>query len=213
MNGRSCRVCGGAIGQGESRCPHCGTPVGSGISRVWVLTFFVMGVALGLLLLLLQQPGLPDGVAEVTAQPAPVKSQARAIEQPRPRKVVPKPKPKPKPEPIAPAPVQPQQTVAEEPPLPATANPTIEPMNCDRRAAEAVRDKARTLATITQRGETVQLNLTRQWEYYLPGHRRSFVETFAEADRCLHGRPRVIRFNFRGVEVARVSADGAIVMK
>ena len=195
MKGGSCRVCGGAIGRGESNCPHCGTRVGTGISRVWVLTFFVMGIALGLMLLILQQQGLPEWQGMDSSQPAPANSQARAVEQPRPRK----PKPRAKSTPTPPAP-------------PVTASTTIEPMNCDHRAAEAVRDKARTLSTITQQGEIVQLNLTRQWEYYSPGHRHSFVEAFAEADRCLHGRPRVIRFSFRGVEVAVVSAEGAVVM-
>ena len=100
MKGRSCRVCGGAIGRGETSCPHCGTRVGTGISRVWVLTFFVMGVALGLMLLILQQQGLPEWLnltatpsaaqPAATKSPAPAQSKVRSVERPRPRTVQPK---------------------------------------------------------------------------------------------------------------------------
>lgn len=216
MKARSCRVCGGAIGPGESNCPHCGTLVGTGVSRVWVLTFFVMGVALGLMLLILQQQWLPDGEAVDTAQPAPVKGPAKTAKPAPPRTLTakrnPNPNPNPKPNPKPNPNPNPNPTLSP-PPQPVTENTTIEPINCDRRAAEAVRDKARTLSSITQQGDTVQLTLTRQWEYYSAGHRQSFVETFAEADRCLYGRPRMIRFSYRGEEVARVSVEGAVVMK
>lgn len=196
MKRRSCRVCGGVIGRGDTSCPYCGTPVGTGISRVWVLTFFVMGVALGLMLLILQQQGMPERPQLEVAQATTTKSRDTTIKSPAPRKVAPKSPP----------------LAAPQPP-PATASTTIEPINCDRHAAEAIRDKARTLATITQQGDVVRLNLTRQWDYFTPGHRQSFVETFAEADRCLHGRLRLIRFSYRGEEVAMVSAEGAVQMK
>jgi hypothetical protein len=87
------------------------------------------------------------------------------------------------------------------------------PMQCNREAAQGVRDKAGELAQMRVQGGVLQLYLGGVWEFYTPGVRRSFVETFAEADRCLQGGGRPIRFSFRGSEVAAVSAEGAVEMR
>jgi hypothetical protein len=89
----------------------------------------------------------------------------------------------------------------------------VEQMACDREAAMAVRNKARTLASISERGDSVHLRMGEEWVYYAPGHRRGFVEAFAEADRCLQGHWRAIRFSYQGETVATVSPDGAIEIK
>jgi hypothetical protein len=86
-------------------------------------------------------------------------------------------------------------------------------MQCNREAAQGVRDKASELAEISVQGGVLQLHLGSVWEFYTPGLRRSFVEAFAEADRCLQGDGRPIRFSFRGSEVAAVSAGGAVEMR
>jgi hypothetical protein len=155
---------------------------------VWVLAFFVMGMLMGLLLLLLQQQGEPSSwLAFDWPGNVVVGEIAQKVGQTT------KPKPEPRPEPVN--------------------SSKVEPMRCDRAAARAVRDKARELATISEKGDALQLRLGGEWEYYLPGHRRGFIEAFAEADRCLQGNGRVIRFIFRGEEVAAVNAEGAVELK
>jgi len=89
----------------------------------------------------------------------------------------------------------------------------VEPIVCDRKAAQAVRDKARTLALFSEQGGELHLHLSGDWAYFSAGHRRSFVNAFAEADRCLAGRIRPIRFIFRGEAVALIDASGSVQMK
>jgi hypothetical protein len=89
----------------------------------------------------------------------------------------------------------------------------VAPMRCDRKAARQVQEKARELATLSVQGGGLLLQLGAGWEYYSPGVRRSFVETFAAADHCLLGDGRPIRFTFRGDEVAEVTAEGAVQMR
>ncbi len=219
MAGDSCPDCGHRVSKGASYCPHCGARIGPGVSRAWVLSFFIMGIMLGLMVLILQQQGTPAWLTMSPPQADSAKSrphtQTAAADRKRSgRTVVSRPKPGPPTQTAeAPPPPATEPSVVETPSGAASNSATIEPMNCDHKAAEAVRDKARTLSTITQRAGTLQLTLTRQWEYFSPGHRQSFVETFAEADLCLYGRPRVIRFNYRGEAVAEVSAEGAVQMK
>ncbi len=87
-----------------------------------------------------------------------------------------------------------------------------QPMMCDRQAAEAVREKARGLAAFRDRGERLTLTLGPAWEFYSEGLRRSFVETFHEADGCLRGEPRRIDYDYRGSRVAEVDAAGRLRM-
>jgi hypothetical protein len=96
---------------------------------------------------------------------------------------------------------------------PPPPEPPVEPLRCDRKAAREVYEKAMTLASIREQGDGVLLDLTREWEFYRPGHRRGFVEAFSKADRCLHGGYREIRFSYQGREVANVSTSGAVEMK
>lgn len=194
MASDNCRVCGGVIEQGAASCPHCGARLGGGMSRVWVLTFFVLGVVIGLLLLVLQGGRLPAWIDvqwpfTPTEVVAPQKGPARVIHVPR----------------------QDSGSVVPRP-APATDKVIVAPMQCNREAAQGVRDKASELAELSVQGGVLQLRLGSVWEFYSPGHRRSFVEAFAEADRCLQGAGRPIRFSFRGAEVASVSAEGAVAM-
>jgi hypothetical protein len=138
---------------------------------VWVLAFFVMGMLMGLLLLVLQQK---DGLLWRQTK---------------------------------------EKLGSVGLPLAADSREKVEPMLCDRQEAEAVYEKARSLATIIERDGRLQLRLGGDWEYYTAGHRRGFVEAFAEADRCLQGSFRPIRFSYRGEEVATFSAEGALQMK
>jgi len=88
-----------------------------------------------------------------------------------------------------------------------------EPLICDKREALAVRKKAQEIAVITEQGKVLTVTLGEGWAYYTPGIRQSFVERFFASDTCLHGRPREIRFYFRGDEVASTDTRGAIVLK
>lgn len=202
----SCPSCGGVVGQGVERCPHCGARLRSPLSRAWVFAFFVMGIVIGLLLLVLQQGGDPLALLEGASQPQPV---APVLSKPavhssaqvsRGGTVTPTPA---------------ARTPSDAPSLPgnvpaAPPETTTEPMACDRRAAQAVRDKARSLALISEQADVLLLHLGSDWVYYSPGHRRGFINAFAEADRCLAGHLRPIRFFFRGEEVAQVDASGAV---
>lgn len=195
MSEINCEACGRPIDGKAAVCPHCGVRRRRGIPRVWILTFFVMGILMGLLLLILQQGENPswlkfdwpgkvvlEDVAQIVGQAT--KSQTQPQSRPNPQSKL----------------HTPQAT-------------SVEPMLCDRKAAQAVRDKARSLATISEQGGILMLRLGRDWEYYSPGHRRSFVQAFADADLCLQGQARAISFSFRGEKVATVSAEGAVEMK
>ncbi len=165
------------------------------VSRVWILTFFVMGVLIGLLLLVLQRGPLLI---------APELLETKQVAESAPPSAIP------------PKKTESQQTTPQQrPSLPAqgTTPLTFQPRLCDRKAAEAVVQRARTLASISDSGEAVELNLSSEWEYYSPALRRSFVEAFSGADHCLQGRYRSLRLLYRGEEVARVGSAGKIEMK
>lgn len=212
MGRQSCRACGAALQRGETSCPHCGARVEPVVSRLWVLAFFVMGVMIGLLLLVLQEGGLGAAISALKQEPA-VASKSVAVTSPAkaPAKTQAKQKPRKPPAPT-PTPESAQGRGEVEPP-PASASAVVEPLKCDRAEAHAIRDKARTLALISEQGDELTLQLNENWAYYSPGLRRSFAVTFADADRCLSGRARVIHFSFRGEEVALVSREGALEMK
>jgi hypothetical protein len=167
---------------------------------VWILTFFVMGIVMGLLLLILQGGQLPSWFNRLqppdTIEETPQQSGAAL---PR----------------VAPRPPSRSGSIVVAPlPAKGAAKVVVAPMRCDRETARAVQEKASELATITLQGGVLVLRMGRAWEYYSPGHRRGFVEAFAEADRCLQeGTARPMRFSFRGAEVASVSADGAVEMQ
>jgi hypothetical protein len=174
---------------------------------VWVLTFFVMGVVIGLLLLVLQGGQPPSWLTvswphfareDVPPSPAVVmqREPVRGSEASRHTNRL-----------------DHKVTNGAAAPLPEEPGRVIvAPMQCNREAAQAVRNKASELATLGLQGGIVQIYLGRAWEYYTPGHRRSFVEAFAEADHCLQGEWRPMRFSFRGAVVATVSVEGAIDM-
>lgn len=88
-----------------------------------------------------------------------------------------------------------------------------EPVICDQAKALAVRKKAQEIAVIVEQGKVLNVTLGKEWAYYTPGIRRSFVERFAASDTCLHGGARQIRFYFRGEQVASTDAHGAIELK
>ncbi len=189
-----CKSCGRQMEETESVCPYCGTPrEPRRLARVWVLAFFVMGVLMGLLLLVLMQGNdhsPPPKTTQSRPEPAtaPVVAKIREMVTPRAE------------------PTSENSSAAVEP-------AKIKPIRCDRMEARKVYVKARELATIIDQGERLQLRMNDAWEYYSEGHRRGFVDAFADADRCLQGKLRPIRFSYRGVEVASVSADGAVVVK
>ena len=169
-------------------------PEKSPLSRVWILTFFVMGIIIGLMLLLLQRGPVVE--APRPAQKPQVKEAAAPTKPPKkaePRRVTPPPKPL--------------------PPVQQAAPSQYQPLECDRKSAEAVLERARSLAATSDSGDGVLLSLSSEWEYYSPGLRRSFVEAFSEADRCLQGRYRPLSLRYRGELVAEVGADGSIEMK
>ena len=181
-------------------------PEKSLLSRVWIVSFFIMGVIIGLLLLVLEREAVPVAAKQAPSkeEPAP-KPRAANIDKQQKRQ---------KPPPPAPAPrkiVAPPEAVAT--PAPQATVEQLQPLQCDREQADAVMQRAQTLSSFVERGGGLQLNLTSEWEYYSPGHRRSFVEVISEADRCLQGRYRPLQLNYRGEEVARVGTDGAIEMK
>ena len=59
----NCEACGRPVDDRASVCPHCGNRRRRGLSRVWVLTFFILGILMGLLLLILQQGEPPSWLA------------------------------------------------------------------------------------------------------------------------------------------------------
>jgi hypothetical protein len=196
----NCRLCGGVIERGAANCPHCGARLGFTVSRVWVLTFFVMGIVIGLLLLILQGGLLPFW-SGMSLSPDITKETQQQSESSKARVA-------------APPPSRPGNDSVGPLPAVSTAKLVAAPMRCDREAARAVHEKASELAMISLQAGVLQLRLGSAWEYYSPGHRRGFVEAFAEADRCLQeGDARPIRFSFRGSEVASVDTAGAVEMQ
>lgn len=97
---------------------------------------------------------------------------------------------------------------AEESPQPVT-----EPVICDQSKARAVRKKAQEIAVITEQGGVLSVTLGKDWAYYSPGIKRSFVERFVASDTCLRGSPRSIIFYFRGEQVASTDIHGGIEFK
>ena len=70
---------------------------------------------------------------------------------------------------------------------------------CDKASAEAIRNKAREIAEISETaGGTLNVRLREQWSYYTPGIRMSFLQAFAESDTCLLGHSRTIHFYYKG---------------
>ena len=165
-----------------------------------------MGVAIGLLLLVLERGPLVVGLEPETSGPG-TAAQSGAVA---------KEAPKPAPTRQKTAPGVEAKRGASQPraaaPAGGQAAEQLQPLQCDRDEAEAVVQRARSLATLSERGALLQLSLTRDWEFYSSGHRRSFVEAFSEADRCLQGQFRQLHFFYRGQLVATVSAEGAVEM-
>lgn len=191
-----CEGCGRSINKSVAQCPHCGQRRRSALSRVWVLVFFVLGIVMGLLLLILQQGEAPSWLT--LEWPQSLTEQA----EPKTKSV------------IKPIPQRKSDKVMVRPSLGTQSTTvTVEPMRCNREKAQAVWDKGRSLASIRVQDEVLQLRMGRDWEYYSPGHRRGFVEAFSEADHCLQGYGRAIHFSFQGKEVATVTAEGAVVLK
>lgn len=206
MKRQYCRVCGQEIDRDAIRCPHCGSRTEPVVPRLWILVFFVVGVVIGLMLLILQGSlplswlaSTPAPIAEVAPQrPSAVLPEGR-IRGDKVRTWSPRTDPASPPTSTRP-PSEPKQAMSE-------------PIDCNREKALAVRDKARSLAVFSEQPDHLQLRLGDDWAYYSAGHRRSFVEVFSKADRCLQGRWRDIRFTFRGEEVATLSAAGVVEMK
>ena len=73
---------------------------------------------------------------------------------------------------------------------------------CNPEAAQKIIAKAREIAEIDTADGVVNVRLRRQWAYYTPGIRRSFLEAFAESDACLEGGSRPIHFYYDGVKIA-----------
>ncbi|MEN8170626.1 MAG: hypothetical protein ABFS08_10430 [Pseudomonadota bacterium] len=201
MSEINCETCGRSIDGKAAVCPHCGVRRRRGISRVWVLAFFVMGILMGLLFLILQQGESPSWLEFDRSE----KVALEDVDQIAGEATRPQSKPRPRPQ------LEPKSHMGSKPHTPQATS--VEPMLCDRKAAQAVRDKARSLATISEQGGILMLRLGRAWEYYSPGHRRSFVQAFADADLCLQGQARAISFSFRGEKVAMVNAEGAVEMR
>lgn len=167
---------------------------GSPVSRVWILAFFVMGVVIGLLLLVLEQ-GFPHSWVAAERPVASARGEVQHVPAERP----------------APVPTTRGKAVPIQ--EPANIEPArIEALRCDHEAAQRVWDKALSLASISEQGGVIQLAMTREWEFYSPGHRRSFVETFSEAVRCLQGHYRELLFRYHGDAVAHVTDKGAVKM-
>lgn len=201
MNEKFCEACGGVLNGEYENCPYCGHSLRATVPRKWILLFFVVGVVLGLVLLNLDRALAPSWLEPqwTTQGDEPAGSEVSPDEtvDSAPRR-------------------KPQRTPAGQPTSrqQAATEPRIEPRYCDLDKARAVREKARSLATLSEEGGQLLLRLGREWEFYSPGHRRGFVEAVAESDLCLQqGRGRTIRFSYHGKEVAIVTAEGAVEMK
>lgn len=199
MPARRCKSCGTVLPGGARRCPACGAGQGESVSRVWILAFFVMGIVIGLLLLVLDR-GVPRlWPPSSAAHPVPKERKSTTVATPSRGTAVTAGK---------------EQSAAksrEKAPEKADAS-IIEPLHCDHATAEKVWERALSIASISEQDGVMRLAMTRQWEYYSPGHRRSFVETFSESVRCLRGQYRELRFYYQGVPVAQVSAEGLVQM-
>lgn len=103
------------------------------------------------------------------------------------------------------APAKTEQPVQTAPGEPAVDIPveTTETFLCNRGEAEKIRDKARSIAEITEtRDGALHVRMRKQWAYYTPGIRQSFLQAFAESDTCLLGHSRIIHFYYNGEEIA-----------
>jgi hypothetical protein len=80
---------------------------------------------------------------------------------------------------------------------------TTETFLCDTASAEKIRNKARSIAEISETADGVlHVRLRQEWAYYTPGIRKSFLQTFAESDACILGHSRTIHFYYNGEEIA-----------
>lgn len=74
---------------------------------------------------------------------------------------------------------------------------------CNTASAEKVRNKARSIAEISETADGVlHVRLRQEWAYYTPGIRKSFLQAFAESDACILGHSRTIHFYYNGEEIA-----------
>jgi hypothetical protein len=100
----------------------------------------------------------------------------------------------------------PQTVTAERPappkPVPQAADRSTEPLLCDQEMATKIRSKAREIAEISEASGVLNVRLRKQWAYYSPGIRESFLQAFAESDACLQGHSREIRFFYQGEQIA-----------
>lgn len=191
MVGRRCPACGGWVERPNGACPHCGAATPHTPSNLWVLLFFVIGVLLGLGWLLAGEGWRPEW------QQAPSATTSQG-------------------EPVSVTPARAARPAVQ---TPATATTEGEEgvaraaISCDRKAAMQVRDKVGRMAMLSEGPQGVVLYMGDEWAYYSAGHRRGLVTAFAEADHCLNGTPRPIRFIFRGEEAATVDATGSITAR
>lgn len=173
-------------------------------SKSLVFSFFLIGIILGIVLLDAGVIHLPAVNLSQTDEPAKIDR----IENSQP--AVP---PQPKKEKSRVSRARPAKDIPAKPPAAELPQTVAEPIICDQNDARAVRKKAQELSVITEQGGVLVVTLGKDWAYYTPGIKRSFIERFTASDTCLQGGPRSIVFYFRGKQVAIADIHGAIELK
>lgn len=181
MTGMSCRQCGEALPEGANRCPHCGALQSKRVPAALIAAFFIIGVLLGLLFVdshyyaqLYRSLVVPEQSEQTAARQGGKRAPAAAGGH--------------------------EATPAAEP---GTAPQGGESMlDCDPEMAQRIRAKALEIAELQEAPGVLHVRLRKQWEYYTPGIRRSFLQAFAESDVCLEGRARLINFYYQGELIA-----------
>lgn len=182
MSEVKCNQCGLSIPDGAEVCPHCGAPAPGkkGLPIALIAAFFIIGVLLGFQFIdstyyrELRHTLMDDAGRE--------KSPAAENHQ-------------------SPQPV-PRTQASRPEPAPQVAENSTEPLICDQEMAKKIRAKAREIAEISEAPGVLSVRLRKQWAYYSPGIRESFLQAFAESDACLQGHSREIRFFYQGEQIA-----------
>lgn len=176
MSESRCRRCGERLPQGDVQCPHCGASHEKKLPVALIGAFFIIGALLGLLFVdsELYQGLRDERGARVAASPLTDERSARDSGMQQQEGAV-----------IAPS-----------------VDEASELLVCNPEAAQKILAKAREIAEIHQADGVLNVRLRRQWAYYTPGIRRSFLQAFAESDACVEGGTRPIHFYYEGVKVA-----------
>lgn len=195
------------------------------ISSGWYIAFFLVGILLGLLVirhsdvedaLLSVLDSQDDNTQQLNVSNNSVEDREKDQGATSTNRTVSKPKSKVAKEPAAtelhaqptPQPLTEPEIIPALPPA-----PEHEPIACNKKKAEAIRDKARELAEIVSYDNHLVVKLGKEWAYYSDSVKRSFVVKFIDSDTCLNGKSRAIEFSYQGKLYASADPERGVMFE